>query len=76
MRPSAGHPSVTRLPVGATGCGSLLLVLVATRELPLDLLLDALLPPPAHAIILRLKVIIIVVIALLAQQKTDKYVHN
>jgi hypothetical protein len=51
----ARHSGVALLSVGATCRCGVLLVIVAARELLLDLLLDALLPPPAHAVILGLR---------------------
>ena len=47
---------VSLLPVGGAAAGrrGVLVVLVASGQLLLDLLLDSLLPPSAHAVVLRL----------------------
>lgn len=50
-----GAAGVSLLPVGAAGRRrGVLVVLVASGQLLLDLLLDSLLPPSAHAVVLRL----------------------
>jgi hypothetical protein len=51
-----GAAGVSLLPIGAAGRRrGVLVVLVASGQLLFDLLLDSLLPPSAHAVVLRLK---------------------
>ena len=53
----ASHAGVSLLPVGtAGGRGVLVVLLVSSGQFLPDLLLNALLPPPAHAVVLGLEI--------------------